>query len=144
MYRNARVQKRPGLSATTTYPHRWYDAIARAVIKYINHFVYWPSTTPRTPTEWTNTIVEAGGGGRLYRQPDRPGRRGAADHHRQPGQPMATVCSSGTPSTARASACCCCRASLLLSGDPVPHQRRERDRLPGRASARQTRPCWSP
>jgi hypothetical protein len=47
-----------------TYPHRWYDAIGAGVIKYINHFVYWPvDDTTHDPTEWTNTIVEAGGGG---------------------------------------------------------------------------------
>ncbi len=47
-----------------TYPHRWYDAIGAGVIKYLQHFVYWAvDDTTHDPTEWTNTIVEAGGGG---------------------------------------------------------------------------------
>lgn len=43
--------------------HRWYDAVGAGVVKYLQDFVYWPvDDTTHDPTEWTNTIVEAGGG----------------------------------------------------------------------------------
>jgi hypothetical protein len=46
-----------------TYPHRWYDAIGAGVIKYLQPFVNWPvDDTTHDPTEFTNTIVEAGAG----------------------------------------------------------------------------------
>ncbi len=45
------------------YPHRWYDALGRGVIKYLQDFVTIPSDdTTGDPTEWEVTVVEAGAG----------------------------------------------------------------------------------
>jgi len=45
------------------YPHRWYDALGRGVIKYLQDFLTIPSDdTTGDPTEWEVTVVEAGAG----------------------------------------------------------------------------------
>jgi len=56
--RNALVFRDNGLA------HRWYDALGPGVSKYLQEFVSLPiDDTTHDPTEWTCTIVEAGGGG---------------------------------------------------------------------------------
>lgn len=48
----------------STYTSRWYDAIGPSVAKYLQQFVNLPvDDTTGDPTEFVNTITEAGGGG---------------------------------------------------------------------------------
>lgn len=47
-----------------THGERWLDALGGTVIKYLTHFVSLPTDdTTGDPTEFTMTVVEAGGGG---------------------------------------------------------------------------------
>ncbi len=46
-----------------TITERWYDAIGRGVVKYLQEFVSLPADDTTTdPTEWLETVVEAGAG----------------------------------------------------------------------------------
>jgi len=46
------------------YTHRWYDAFGPDVVKYLQEFLALPvDDTTHDPSEFTNTIVETGGGG---------------------------------------------------------------------------------
>lgn len=58
----------------TEYTHRWYDAIGKGVVKYLQEFVYWPvDDTTHDPVEWTCSIVEAGTGDSTARITDLAG-----------------------------------------------------------------------
>lgn len=47
-----------------TLTHRWFDAVGPNVVKYLQNFEALPvDDTTHDPTEFTNTIVETGGGG---------------------------------------------------------------------------------
>jgi hypothetical protein len=55
--RNAQVVRDSALT------HRWYDAFGESVAKFVTSFTHMPADDTTTdPTEWVNTVVEAGAG----------------------------------------------------------------------------------